>query len=117
MGPWLIDVHNREELEPWLGDEPPTPYRPVVMLVRGDGELLREFLPNALDAAKLDGHRVVAWVKNTDMFTERELETVFLSDDQILAAVLSVSHDVKGWVYRDRIDVDDAAFAFTKAES
>jgi len=116
MGPWLIDVHNREELEPWIGDRPPTPYRPVVMLVRGDGELVREFLPNALDAAKLDGRRVVAWIKDPGVLTEQEVEKVFLSDDQILAAVLSIDHDVRGWVYRDRIEVDDAAFAFAKAE-
>jgi hypothetical protein len=116
MGPWLIDVQYREELEPWLGDDPPTDYRPVVMLVRGDGELVREFIPNALDAAKLDGRRVVTWIKQGDMFTEKELDVYFLSDDQILAAVLSEDHDVKGWVYRDRIGVDDAAFAFAKAQ-
>jgi hypothetical protein len=50
------------------------------------------------------------------MFTEQELEKVFLADEQILAAVLSVDHDVKGWVYSDRVEVDDAAFAFAKAE-
>ena len=116
MGPWLIDVQNRDELDPWLGDEPPTPYRPVVMVVRGDEQLVREFLPNALDAAKLDRRRVVAWVKDVDLLTEEELETVFLSDHEILAAVLSEDHEVKGWVYRDRIEVGDAAFAFRRAE-
>jgi hypothetical protein len=116
MGPWLIDVQTRDELDSWLGDCPPTTYRPVVMVVKGDGEVVREFLPNALDAAKLDDRRVVAWVKDPELLTDSGELTAFLADEEILAAVLSEDHRVKGWVYRDRIDVDDAAFAFRKAE-
>jgi hypothetical protein len=59
MGPWLIDVRTREEFDTWLGDDPPKAHRPVVMVVRGDSTLVREFLPNALDAAKLDERRLV----------------------------------------------------------
>jgi hypothetical protein len=116
MGPWLIDVQNSEEIDIWLGENPPTPYRPVVMLVRGDGATVREFLPNALDAAKLDDHRLVAWVKDLDLLNDDEIRAFFLSDDTIVAAVLSGDRQVKGWVYSDRIDVDDAAFAFHQAE-
>jgi hypothetical protein len=87
------------------------------MLVRGDGDTVREFLPNALDAAKLDDRRVVAWVKKLELFTQDEIEEYFLSDANILAAVLSEDHRVKGWVSSDRIEVDDAAFAFDQAEA
>ena len=117
MGPWLVDVRTREELESWLGDDPPTTYRPVVMVVRGDSEVIREFLPNALDAAKLDHQRVVVWVKDVMVLTEQQQRELFLDDDSILAAVLSEDHDVGGWVYRDHLDVDDAAFAFSNAEA
>jgi hypothetical protein len=117
MGPWLVDVHTREEFDIWLGDDPPTDYRPVVMVVRGDSELVREFLPNALDAAKLDNQRVVAWLKDEALLSEQELEKLFLADETILAAVLSEDHEVSGWVYRDHIEVDDAAFAFSNAEA
>jgi hypothetical protein len=115
MGPWLIDVRTREEFDTWLGDSPPVPYRPVVMVVRGDSTLVREFLPNALDAAKLDERRLVVWIKDPEMLTIGEVREFFLSDDSILATVLSQDHHVKGWVYRDRIEMDDAAFAFHQA--
>jgi hypothetical protein len=49
------------------------------------------------------------------MLTIDEVSEFFLSDDSILAAVLSQDHHVRGWVYRDRIDTDDAAFAFHQA--
>jgi hypothetical protein len=116
MGPWLIDVQSSDEIDTWLGENPPTPYRPVVMLVREDGEAVREFLPNALDAAKLDDRRIVVWVKDLDLLNDDEIRAFFLSDDTIVAAVLSEDRQVKGWVYSDRIDVDDAAFAFNQAE-
>lgn len=117
MGPWLVDVTQRSELDPWLADDPPTPYRPVVMLVRGDSATVRELLPNALDAAKLDPHRVVVWVKTPEILSEEERRTLFLGDDAIIATVLSEDHKVAGWVYRRAIDVDDAVFAFERAET
>ncbi len=117
MGPWLVDVRSSDELEQWLGDHPPTPYRPVVMVVQGDSATVREFLPNALDAAKLDDHRVVVWVKDIDMLSLDEVRAFFQADDSILAAVLSVDREVKAWVYRDQLDEDDAVFAFRSAEA
>ncbi len=117
MGPWLIDVHTKEELEEWLGDRPPMPYTPVLMVVRGDGETVREFLPNALDAAKLDDRRLVVWVKDLDLLGEHELREFFLDDESVVAAVLSDDRRVMGWVHRDRIDVDDAEFAFLQART
>jgi hypothetical protein len=116
MGPWLVDVRTREELDTWFGDDPPTTYRPVVMVVRGDSEVVREFLPNALDAAKLNDQRVVVWVKDATILTEQEIDTFFLADETVLAAVLSKDHEVGGWVYDDHVDVDDAAFAFRNAQ-
>lgn len=117
MGPWLVEVQSRGDLDVWLGDEPPTSYRPVVMVVRGDGELVREFLPNALDAAKLEDRRVVVWVRDEGMLTAEELEDMFKADPEILAVALSIDHRVGGWVYRAGIDVDDASFAFRQAEN
>jgi hypothetical protein len=115
MGPWLIDVRNRDEFETWLGGDPSTSSRPVVMIVRGDSPEVREFLPNALDAAKRDDRRLVVWVKELELLTLDEVREFFLSDDSILAAVLSKDHQVRGWVYRDRADVDDAEFAYYQA--
>jgi hypothetical protein len=116
MGPWLIDVKSRDEIDTWLGENPPTPYKPVVMLVRGDGATVREFLPNALDAAKLDDSRIVAWVRDLDHISDDDIRAFFESDESIVAAVLSQDRQVKGWVYGDRTDVDDAAFAFDQAD-
>jgi hypothetical protein len=115
MGPWLIDVRTRDEFETWLGDDPPTHARPLVMIVRGDSPEVREFLPNALDAAKRDDRRVVVWVKDLELLSLDEVREFFLSDDSILAAALSKDHQVRGWVYRDRTDVDDADFAYHQA--
>ena len=115
MGPWLIDVRTRDELETWLGDDPPTTARPVVMIVRGDSPEVREFLPNALDAAKHNDGRVVVWIKDFELLTIDNVREFFLSDDSILAAVLSEDRRVKGWVYRDRTGVDDADFAYHQA--
>jgi len=115
MGPWLVDVHDRSELDPWLGDSPPTLYAPVVMVVRGDTPRLREFLPNALDAAKLHPHRVVLWVKDSTVLDEEEIKTLFLDDTTIVAAVLSTDHTVTSWVYENQLSVANATFAFEKA--
>jgi hypothetical protein len=115
MGPWLIDVRTRDEFDTWLGDAPPTPVPPVVMIVQGDSPEVREFLPNALDAAKRDDRRVVVWVKDRELLSLDEVREFFLSDDSILAAVLSEDHQVRGWVYRDRTGVDDADFAYHQA--
>lgn len=116
MGPWLVEVKNRTELEGWLarrsGDKEPS----VVMLVRGDGNGVRGLLPNALDAAKRDPRRVVAWVKNEDLFTETEKAELFGGGDETLAAVLSAPRTAGGWMTSDRLGVEDAAFAFAQAE-
>jgi hypothetical protein len=116
MGPWLVNVSERSELDPWLDGTAPVRYEPIVMVVRGDDALIREFLPNALDAAKLDPPRVVAWVKDPSMLTEDERTAFYRDDDSIIAAVLAADHTVAAWVYADRIDVDDADFAFSNAQ-
>lgn len=116
MGPWLVDVADRSELDPWLDGSAPVTYRPVVMLVRGDDEVVREFLPNALDAAKLDDQRVVVWVRDPALLTDDEQERFFRGDETIVAATLDVDHRVRSWVYRDATDVDDSDFAFVAAQ-
>ncbi len=116
MGPWLVEARDRDELDTWLGDDPPVPYRPKLMIVRGDGPLVRELLPNVLDAAKLLAERVVVWVKQPEMLTDDERRRMFRDDDAIVGAVLSVDKKVTGWLYRDQIEVDDAAYAFSTAD-
>jgi len=116
MGPWLVDVSERSELDPWLDGTAPVHYEPIVMVVAGDDALIREFLPNALDAAKLDPPRVVVWVKDPAILTDDERQTFFRGDDSIIAAVLAADHTVAAWLYADRTDVDDADFAFSNAQ-
>ncbi len=117
MGPWLVSVARRDELDPWLEGGAPLPYLPVVLIVRGDGDVIRELLPNALDAAKQQPHRVVVWVRNEDLFHEREAETLFRGEPDIVAAVLAADRRVRAFMYTDRIGVADAAFAFARAEA
>lgn len=115
MGPWLVDVRTRDELDRWLGGNPPTTYRPVLMVVRGDSVAVREFLPNALDAAKLDDRRVVVWIKNLSLLRRSEAEDLFSDDGTVLAAVLNSDQSVATWIHTDRIEVGDADFAFSTA--
>lgn len=115
MGPWLVDVQTRDELESWLSESPPTTYRPVLMVVRGDSATIREFLPNALDAAKLDDRRIVVWVKEPALFRPQELGLLFGDDATAVAAVLGDNRTVAAWVHDDRLGVDDADFAFSAA--
>jgi len=115
MGPWLVDVRTRDELDSWLSATPPTTYRPVLMVVRGDSAIIREFLPNALDAAKLDERRLVVWVKDPSLLRQPERERLFGDDDTVVAAVLDDDRAVAAWVHTDRFDVVDADFAFSAA--
>ena len=116
MGPWLVEVTDRPSLEVWLGGGPPDRAGGTVMFVRGDEPLIRGFLPNALDAAKIEKDRVVVWVKNPVLFIEGEERELFGEGDEILAAVLGPAGAVGGWVTPDRVRVQDAAFAFAEAE-
>jgi hypothetical protein len=116
MGPWLVEVNDRSGLEDWLAGGPDKNGPSVAMLVRGDGDGVRGLLPNALDAAKLDPRRVVVWVRNEDLFTEDETAQLFGGGEETVATVLSAPRTAGGWMTRDRIGVDDAAFAFTQAE-
>jgi hypothetical protein len=116
MGPWLVEVKDRPSLEVWLGGGPPDRAGGTVMLVRGDEPLIRGFLPNALDAAKIEEDRVVVWIKDRVLFGEAEERELFGEGDEILAAVLSPTGTVGGWVTPDRVRVEDAAFAFAEAE-
>ena len=115
MGPWLVDIRTRDELDRWLGGTPPITYRPVLMVVRGDSAVVREFLPNALDAAKLDDRRVVVWIKEPSLLRERESEQLFDDQAAALAAVLNRDGTVATWIHPDRIEVSDADFAFSTA--
>lgn len=116
MGPWLVDIRTRDEFETWMGENPPTTYRPVVMVVRGDSAVIREFIPNALDAAKLDEHRLVVWLKDMSLLSRQEVSDLFGDDDDALAAVLSNSREVTALVHSDRIEVEDATFAFSTTQ-
>jgi glutathione S-transferase len=112
----LIEVHDRSELETWLAGGPPARAASSVMLVRGDGPPVREFLPNALDAAKESAGRVVVWVRDPAQLAGGPVGEAFAKSDDILAVVLAADGSVGGWVTGDRIGVADAAFAFENAE-
>jgi hypothetical protein len=116
MGPWLVDVEDRPSLEVWLAGGPPEHDGSTVMLVRGDGPEVRLFIPNALDAAKEGGRRVVVWFKDPALLHDDEKKHIFGKGDPALAAVLGIHGGVGGWVTRDRLRVEDAAFAFAGAE-
>ncbi|MEJ2582816.1 MAG: hypothetical protein P8127_14465 [Acidobacteriota bacterium] len=116
MGPWLVDVTDRSELDLWLRGGPPYRAGTTVMLVRGDGEDVRSFLPNALDAAKEGAKRVVVWVKKPSLLTADEQNELYGAGEDALACVLGVSGRVGGWITRDRLRVEDAEFAFSEAE-
>lgn len=116
MGPWLIDIREPSELEPWLEGGPPGRSGSTVMLVRGDGPLIREFLPNALDAAKENARRVVVWVRDPALLAGGPVGEAFAKSEHILAVVLWGGGSVCGWVTVDRIGVGDAVFAFENAE-
>lgn len=114
MGPWLVEIGTREELVPWLGSAPPRPDKAVRLVVRGDGPAVRELIPNALDAAKLDPVRVVLWVREASLFTGEEATALFSFDQEVLGAVISGSRTT-AWVRRDRVDVASLEFAFATA--
>jgi hypothetical protein len=113
MGPWLIDVSDRSELERWLAG---TPSDKVVMVVAGDSPRVRELLPNALDAAKLEPHRLVLWVKQPALLEGLPAADLLSRDRRLVSAVLTPDRRVAAWVYDDQIAVDDMAFAFAQAE-
>jgi hypothetical protein len=116
MGPWLIDVADRSELDLWLAGGPPHRPGTIVMLVRGDDEDVRSFLPNALDAAKEGGKRAVVWVKNPSFLDTAEQKELFGESERVLASVIGVDGRPGGWITRDRVRVEDALFAFSEAE-
>jgi hypothetical protein len=111
----MVEIHDRAELDLWLGEHPPVTYTPVLMLVRGDSTRIRELLPNVLDAAKLDEHRVVLWVRDQNHLDDDELQTLFLGDEEVVAAVLGPGGEPASWLYADHIDVEDAVYAFDAA--
>jgi hypothetical protein len=116
VGPWLIEVRTAAELAPWLAGGPPDRPASTVMLVRGDGPLVRVFLPNALDAAKFDKRRAVVWIRNPGVLDSGRAGELFGEGDWCLAAVLGADGGTAAWVTSDRIGVEDAAFAFAEAE-
>ena len=116
MGPWLIEAENPTEVEPWLAGGPPARAGSTVMLVRGDGPVVRVFLPNALDAAKMDERRVVVWLRKPGTLDSRDVEQIFGTGDWCIAAALGADGSTAAWLSSDRIGVEDAAFAFSEAE-
>ena len=116
MGPWLIDVTDRTELDLWLSGGPPYRAGTTVMLVRGDDDDVRSFLPNALDAAKEGEQRVVVWVKDLSILDTTEQKELFGESERVLASVLNADGRTGGWITRDRLRVEDAVFAFSEAE-
>jgi hypothetical protein len=117
MGPWLIDVTDRTELDLWLEGGPPYRSGSTVMLVRGDDHDARSFLPNALDAAKEGTKRVVVWVKDRSFLSKREQIEFFGEGEGVLASVIGIDGRAGGWITRDRLRVEDAVFAFSEAEA
>jgi len=116
MGPWLVDVTERPELDLWLEGGPPYKAGTTVMLVRGDDNDVRSFLPNALDAAKEGAKRVVVWVKKSSLLSDSEQKELFGAGDRVLASVIGLDGRAGGWITRDRLRVEDAVFAFSEAE-
>ncbi len=116
MGPWLVDVTDSAEIEPWLAGGPPHRARSVVMVVRGDSPLIRGFIPNALDAAKVDERRVVVWIKERDLLEESRAQALFGDGTTTLAVVLDPEGRVACHVEDERTRVEDAEFAFAEAE-
>ena len=117
MGPWLIDVIDRTELDLWLEGGPPYRMGTTVMLVRGDDGDVRSFLPNALDAAKEGLKRVVVWVRKSSLLSDSEEKELFGGSDRVLASVIGIDGRAGGWITRDRLRVEDAVFAFSEAEA
>jgi hypothetical protein len=116
MGPWLVDVIDREELDGWLEGGVHNFAGTTVMIVRGDNEEIRCFLPNALDAAKEGKKRVVVWVKDPSLLSEAEHKEYFGGGETVLASVIGIDGRAGGWITRDRLRVEDAVFAFAEAE-
>ncbi len=116
MGPWMIDVTDRTELDLWLEGGPPDRSGSIVMLVLGDDDDVRCFLPNALDAAKEGAKRVVVWVKKPSLLSEVEQKELFGKGNQVVASVIGIDGRPGGWITRDRLRVEDAVFAFSEAE-
>ena len=116
VGPWMVEVGSREELEPWLAGGPPHRAGSTVMLVRGDAPEVRLFLPNALDAAKARSSRVVVWARREGLLDAERAEAIFGQGDWGLAAALDDRGRPRACISRDRISVEDAAFAFEEAE-
>jgi hypothetical protein len=86
------------------------------MLVRGDDDEVRSFLPNALDAAKEGANRVVVWVKSPSFLETAEEKELFGEGERALASVIGAHGRPGGWITRDRVRVEDALFAFSEAE-
>ena len=116
MGPWMVDVTDRTELDVWLEGGPPHRAGSTVMIVCGDDHDVRSFLPNALDAAKEGKKRVVVWVKNPSLLSESEQKEFFGEGQRVLASVIGIDGRVGGWITRDRLRVEDAVFAYSEAE-
>ena len=72
---------------------------------------------DALDAAKIDPRRVVVWIRNPAVLDASRSGELFGDGGWCLAAVLGADGRAAAWVTGDRVGVEDAAFAFSEAET
>ncbi len=115
MGPWLIELTQREDLSSWLAPESPDPEKTIRMILRGDSPEMRSFIPRALDAAKEASDRIVIWVRNDQLLTEPEKAAFFDGGPDISGVVVSGT-SIRCWIYSDGLDFEHAVTAFREAE-
>ncbi len=115
-GPWLIEPETVAELERWLSPDTPRDAPPIVMMLRGDTQHTRKLLPDALDAAKLSGRRVVVWINDDTFLSSDRIAPLFPEDPEVIAITLDLDQRPRGWLYAGHTDVPSADHAFRQAE-
>jgi len=116
MGPWLIEIGDRDELLEWLSTESPHPEKSVRMVLKGDSKSMRRFLPRAVDAAKQARHRIVVWVRKEELLTDSEKAAFFDGGPDIIGVVIA-GGSVRSWIYKNMTRTTEAVEAFEEAES
>lgn len=116
MGPWLIEVADRDDLHEWLASESPDPSKTVRMILRGDSPQMRLLLPNAMDAAKKEPGRVVVWIRNDSLLTDPENAAFFDGGPEVVGVVIA-GGSVHSWVYDWMSSVEQTTQAFEEAEA
>lgn len=116
MGSIVNVVTTRRELDAWLVDPAPPAKPPVVLLLRGDSQVVNAFKGDALTSASAFPHREAVWVKDTSLFTAAETKSFFNDDPKIIAVAFSIRHVPSAWVTSDEADLTGADDAFLHAE-